>query len=124
MTEPQAPVGRGERYDRYQEIVGILVDEKLYQLLTPGTFDQLFVGPKATRADAVDTENGIEVRIRRALERLGPAFIKAGQLAATRRDLIAPALVTELEKLQDNVPAVPYEEIAARVEEELGAPVV
>ena len=123
MTEPQAPVGRGERYDRYQEIVGILVDEKLYQLLTPGTFDQLFVGPKATRADAVDTENGIEVRIRRALERLGPAFIKAGQLAATRRDLIAPALVTELEKLQDNVPAVPYEEIAARVEEELGAPV-
>mgnify|MGYP007097268599 CR=1 FL=1 len=41
----------------------------------------------------------LELRIRRALERLGPAFIKAGQLAATRRDLVAPALVAELEKL-------------------------
>ena len=127
MTDPQGAediqVDRSQRVDRYQEIAGILVDEKLYQLLTPGTFDQLFVGPKATRADAVDTEDGIEVRIRRALERLGPAFIKAGQLAATRRDLVAPALVTELAKLQDDVPSVPYKEIAARVEEELGAPV-
>ena len=48
------------------------------------------------------TEDGIEARIRRALERLGPAFIKAGQLAATRRDLVAPALVSELEKRAGN----------------------
>ena len=50
--------------------------------------------------------------VRRALERLGPAFIKAGQLAATRRDLVAPALVAELEKLQDDVPAVPGPPVA------------
>ena len=121
MTD-HVEVKRSERVNRYQEIVGILVDERLYQLLTPGTFDRLFVGadPKVTEGGTED--DPIEARIRRALERLGPAFIKAGQLAATRRDLIAPALVAELEKLQDDVPAVSYQEIAERIEQELGAP--
>ncbi|MGD8486529.1 MAG: AarF/UbiB family protein [Chloroflexota bacterium] len=121
MTETRS-VGRGERVDRYQEIAGILMEERLYELLKPGTLDRLFVG-SAPGAEAGPTEaDPIEARIRRALERLGPAFIKAGQLAATRRDLVAPALVAELEKLQDDVPAVPYEQIVERIEEELGAP--
>ncbi len=119
MTE-QRQVDRGERIDRYGEIAGILMDERLYELLTPGTLDRLFVGP-AAKARPVE-DDPIEARVRRALERLGPAFIKAGQLAATRRDLVAPALVAELEKLQDDVPAVPYEQIVARIEAELGAP--
>jgi ubiquinone biosynthesis protein len=121
VTEQRA-VERGERMDRYGEIAGILKDERLYELLLPGTFDRLFVGAKAGAAARPPEDDPIEARIRRALERLGPAFIKAGQLAATRRDLIAPALVTQLEKLQDDVPAVPYEHIAERIEEELGAP--
>ena len=121
MTE-QRSVGRGERIERYQEIVDIVTDERLYELLKPGTFDRLFVGTDAARAAVGGSDDTIEARIRRALERLGPAFIKAGQLAATRRDLVAPALVAELEKLQDDVPAVPYEAIAERISDELGAP--
>jgi ubiquinone biosynthesis protein len=116
------PVERGERVDRYQEIAGILMDERLYELLKPGTFDRLFVGAAPGAEGQPAESDPIEARVRRALERLGPAFIKAGQLAATRRDLIAPALVTELEKLQDDVPAVPYEQIVERITEELGAP--
>jgi ubiquinone biosynthesis protein len=117
-----APTTRGERTARYKEITGILWEEKLYQLLTPGGFDRLFVGPDASGRPSAADKDPIEARVRVALERLGPAFIKAGQLLATRRDLIAPALVAELEKLQDDVPRVPFADIAERIEEELGAP--
>ncbi len=120
--EQPRPTSRGERTARYQEITGILWEEKLYQLLTPGGFDRLFVGPDASERPSAADKDPIEVRSRVARERLGPAFIKAGQLLATRRDLISPALVAELEKLQDDVPSVPFSAIAKRIEEELGAP--
>jgi ubiquinone biosynthesis protein len=120
-AEPQV-FDRAERVERYQEIMAILWDEKLYQLATPGGFDRLFVGPASSSGSSAPDKDPIEPRVRKALERLGPAFIKAGQLLATRRDLISPALVTELEKLQDDVPRVPYSAIAERIQEELGAP--
>jgi ubiquinone biosynthesis protein len=49
------------------------------------------------------------VRIRRALEELGPTFVKLGQLLATRVDLFPPHWIAEFEKLHSHVPAVPYE---------------
>jgi ubiquinone biosynthesis protein len=49
------------------------------------------------------------VRIRRALEELGPTFVKLGQLLATRVDMFPPPWIAEFEKLHSHVPAVPYE---------------
>jgi ubiquinone biosynthesis protein len=49
------------------------------------------------------------VRIRRALEELGPTFVKLGQLLATRVDMFPPNWIAEFEKLHSQVPAVPYE---------------
>jgi ubiquinone biosynthesis protein len=49
------------------------------------------------------------VRIRRALEELGPTFVKLGQLLATRVDMFPPHWITEFEKLHSQVPAVPYD---------------
>ncbi len=49
------------------------------------------------------------VRIRRALEELGPTFVKLGQLLATRVDMFPPHWITEFEKLHSQVPAVPFE---------------
>ena len=49
------------------------------------------------------------VRIRRALEELGPTFVKLGQLLATRVDMFPPQWIVEFEKLHSQVPAVPYE---------------
>ncbi len=47
------------------------------------------------------------VRLRQALERLGPIFVKFGQALSTRRDLIPPDIAEELARLQDRVPPFP-----------------
>ncbi|HEX5276282.1 MAG TPA: AarF/UbiB family protein [Fluviicoccus sp.] len=62
-------------------------------------------------------------RLRKALEEMGPLFIKLGQLLSTRRDLLPPGLLDELSKLQDRVPPFPSETAKAIVEQELGGPV-
>jgi ubiquinone biosynthesis protein len=59
-------------------------------------------------------------RIRLILEELGPTFVKLGQIASTRPDLIPPSILSELERLQDHVPAFSYREAARIIEEELG----
>lgn len=61
------------------------------------------------------------VRLRRALEDLGPIFIKFGQVLSTRRDLLPPDIVAELEHLQDRVPPFPTEVAIAQIEASLGA---
>ena len=51
------------------------------------------------------------VRFRQALEELGPTFIKLGQVLATRVDLLSPQWIAELEKLQSNTAALPFEDM-------------
>jgi len=62
-------------------------------------------------------------RLRRALEDLGPIFVKFGQVVSTRRDLLPADIADELAKLQDRVPPFPGEAARARIEEALGRPV-
>ncbi len=59
-------------------------------------------------------------RVRRALEELGPTFIKLGQILATRVDLITPEWIAEFSKLQDAAPAVPLADIRRQLTEDLG----
>jgi ubiquinone biosynthesis protein len=60
------------------------------------------------------------VRLRLALERLGPIFVKFGQLLSTRRDLLPADVVDELARLQDRVPPFPGEHAVALVERAFG----
>lgn len=62
------------------------------------------------------------VRLRRALEELGPTFVKLGQVMATRVDLFPPEWIAEFSKLQDSTPPVPYSEIQQQLTEDLGGP--
>ncbi|MBW4717313.1 ABC1 kinase family protein [Saccharothrix obliqua] len=60
------------------------------------------------------------VAVRRALEALGPLYIKLGQVLSTRPDLVSAAMTDELATLHDNVPAAPFDGFARVLEEELG----
>ena len=62
------------------------------------------------------------VRLRRAMEELGPVFIKFGQLLSTRRDFLSPELADELQLLQDQVPPFEQPPINDLVSELLGLP--
>src|SRR5688572_13380581 len=68
------------------------------------------------------TEMTLAVRARRVLEDLGPSFVKLGQLASTRPDIIPTDLQNELKKLQDSVPPIDFQLVKDQVEESLGAP--
>src|SRR3954465_1120184 len=62
------------------------------------------------------------VRLRMALETLGPIFVKFGQVLSTRRDLLPPDIADELAKLQDHVPPFDPQLAFAEVERSLGRP--
>ena len=61
-------------------------------------------------------------RFRVILEELGPSFIKLGQLMSVRADMFPPAYITELRKLQDRVPPIPFDAVREAVEGEVGRP--
>lgn len=63
------------------------------------------------------------VRMRRVLEELGPTFIKFGQVLATRVDLFPPEWIAEFEKLQNEVPPLPFTHMLPEVETALGCDV-
>ena len=54
------------------------------------------------------------------LERLGPAFVKIGQLLSTRSDLLPPVYLKALSRLQDDVSPIPWEDVEKTLTEELG----
>ena len=56
----------------------------------------------------------------RDLESLGPTFIKLGQILSTRADLLPPAYLDALARLQDDVEPFPYEDVERTIREELG----
>ena len=63
------------------------------------------------------------IRLRLALEKLGPIFVKFGQMLSTRRDLLPQDVADELAKLQDQVPPFEYAAVQASIEAAFGAPI-
>ncbi|WP_071394415.1 ABC1 kinase family protein [Bacillus tuaregi] len=60
------------------------------------------------------------IKLREVLQGLGPTFIKLGQIASTRRDLVPIEIAEELEKLQDQVSSFSYQQARSMIELELG----
>src|SRR5699024_5518600 len=62
----------------------------------------------------------VGVKLRRALQELGPTFIKLGQMISSRRDQVTKEVALELAKLQDDVESIPYAEVERILEFEHG----
>jgi ubiquinone biosynthesis protein len=65
-------------------------------------------------------ELSIGERLRLSLEELGPTFVKLGQILSTRADLLPDDIIKELEKLQDTVSFLSFEEVSSQIENEFG----
>jgi len=63
------------------------------------------------------------VRLRQALEDLGPIFVKFGQMLSTRRDVLPPDIADVLAKLQDRVPPFPSSVVVATLTRIYGRPI-
>lgn len=113
---------RAMRFAKIARVVGrYRLDEFIDQsLLPPVPRSLLKISPWQFKR-APDLPRG--VRLRRALEELGPVFIKFGQMLSTRRDLLPEDIADELARLQDDVPPFPEEQSVALIEKALGKPV-
>jgi len=93
----------------------ILTQLGLGRIIAPGLERLRFSSADILRATPYE-------RVRMVIEELGPTFVKLGQIASTRGDLLPGDLIRELEKLQDTVPPTAFDLIRAQVEKELGKP--
>ncbi|CAM9478004.1 unnamed protein product [Ectocarpus sp. 6 AP-2014] len=73
-------------------------------------------------AEKSQKRSAIAVQLKDGLLRLGPTFIKLGQLLSTRIDVVPKEYIKELVMLQDNVPGFPFESAKRIIEEDLGQP--
>jgi ubiquinone biosynthesis protein len=106
--------------ERLRQIGGVLARHGFGELLQrTGLAAQLGLGKRAD--DETQRAISIGERIRLVLTELGPSFVKLGQIASTRPDLIPPEIIDELKKLQDDVPPVPFDQVRPMLERELGA---
>lgn len=108
----------GRDLERLRQIVSVLWKHGFGELVTRTGLGNLLPGSKARDAEP---RVGLGERIRLVLQDLGPSFIKLGQIASTRPDLLPVDVIEELKKLQDNVPSEGFEEVRRTVESDLGA---
>ncbi|MBT9528005.1 MAG: ubiquinone biosynthesis protein UbiB [Rhizobacter sp.] len=110
-------------FGRLQQIVGVLIRHGLGDMVRRmGWADALEKAGHMVRWESAAELARLEppLQVRRALEELGPAFVKLGQILAGRADLFGPEWISEFEKLHSHVPAVPFEELRAQLVEDLG----
>ncbi|MDQ3998045.1 MAG: AarF/UbiB family protein, partial [Gemmatimonadota bacterium] len=81
------------------------------------------IAPDLDDVDSQEAAKGHEqaVAFRRRLVELGPAYVKLGQVLSTRPDLLPETYIRELEKLQDDVDPIMFDQVADVLEGELGA---
>ncbi len=96
------------RLQRYRQIADVLVKYGFGILV-----EEVIPGGERLRVlrRAPEEKRSIYERIRLAIEELGPTYVKFGQIVSTRRELLPPELIEELQKLQDRVAPVPFAEI-------------
>ena len=106
---------------RYRQVANILAKHGFGYLLDRLNLVDLL--PYHRRlSENREAEKSRGERWRLALTEMGTAFIKFGQILSTRADLLPRDIILELQKLQDKIPPIPFEQVREQVEQGLGTP--
>jgi ubiquinone biosynthesis protein len=112
---------------RLRHILQVLVKYGFGYIIDRLNIEQNIIGRRFKKLAPIKKldvfDHPVPVRVRRALEELGPTFIKLGQILSTRADLIPLEFCNELEKLQDQVPAFEYKKAEEQIRNEFKKPV-
>ncbi len=116
---------RPRRLNRYRQIAEVMARHGFGAIISElGLESTLSLPLRLLRREPRPvTRRSAAIHLRLALEELGPTFIKIGQIASTRPELLPRAYIEELSKLQDDVPPSPWEQVQPLIERELGVPI-
>jgi ubiquinone biosynthesis protein len=106
-----------ERLKRYKDVAMLLIKYGRSDLISAAGLEN------SVLPDEIAVESGAAApaeELAKDLERLGPTFIKLGQLLSTRADLLPGPYLDALERLQDHIEPFSYEEVERIVSGELG----
>jgi predicted unusual protein kinase regulating ubiquinone biosynthesis (AarF/ABC1/UbiB family) len=106
-----------ERLKRYKDVAMLLIKYGRSDLLSPAGLEN------SVLPEEIASESGTIApaeELAKDLEKLGPTFIKLGQLLSTRADLLPAPYLDALTRLQDHIEPFPYEEVDRIVSSELG----
>ena len=113
---------RRSHLSRYAAIARLAYRYGRRDLLAHAEATDLLTGDFPAEAPSAETV-AVADRLAHDLERMGPTFIKLGQLLSTRADLLPPAFLDALGRLQDRIAPFPYSVAAETVARELGRPI-
>ena len=105
-----------ERLKRYKDVAMLLIKYGRSDLISAAGLE----GSVLPDEIAAERETAPAENLADDLEKLGPTFIKLGQLLSTRADLLPGPYLDALERLQDRIEPFPYEEVERIVSGELG----
>ncbi|MFN2531604.1 MAG: ABC1 kinase family protein [Pyrinomonadaceae bacterium] len=105
-----------ERLKRYKDVAMLLIKYGRSDLVSQSGLDSSIDLDEVS----VDTNDGAANDLAADLERLGPTFIKLGQLLSTRADILPPPYLESLSRLQDQIEPFSFEEVERIVSSELG----
>lgn len=107
---------------RYQEILNTFIKNGLSHILFRLGLTEKRSVRRSSDNKFEENLTDIGVKLRNSLQSLGPTFIKLGQIASSRRDIVPEKIAVELEKLQDDVQAFPFDQVREIIESELERP--
>lgn len=113
---------RFRHFLRYRQITKVLLKHGLGYLVRRTGMDKYVPWSSRYKVQTAEREPDYSIasKLTSALMELGPTFVKFGQVLSTRADILPPAFIAELERLQDKVSPVPIEQIKEQITREIG----
>ncbi len=108
-------ISRGKRY---RKVLSILAKNGFGDIISRSLFSRF----RKQSPNSAQRKADRWIRFRKALEELGPTYVKFGQVLSNRPGILPDDLIAELARLQDQVAAFPFEEVRQIIEKEFGKP--